>query len=98
MNSSRNLNYILGELRDEYPNLTLVKLTRLINQAYDDASMDITKDIQIKIDVVNGTRFYTIPLTDRPTSLISVHYKNSRDKYVPIPRHIGQSVLGESLT
>jgi len=98
MNSSRDINYIHGELADEFPNLTQVALARLINLAYDDAGLAINVEIQILIDTVEDQRYYTIPTTNRPLRITGVQFKNSDDEYKAIPRHIGAHSLGESIT
>ena len=100
MNELRTLQYILGELQEEFPSLKLVQLARLINRAYDDGDNHITVEGEENIDVVDGTRFYDIPLDDNGSpylSVVSVHYKNSRDKYVPLARHVGATILGDTL-
>jgi hypothetical protein len=91
MNSTRTVDYIHGELIDEFPKLTVQKLTRLINQAYNDGDLAIFKEINIKIDVVEGTRYYAIPTTNRPLRMTGVQYLNSDSEYKPIPRHVGQT-------
>ncbi len=98
MNSSRDINYIHGELVDEFPKLTQVALARLINLAYDDGGLAINVEIQILIDTVEDQRYYTIPITNRPLRITGVQFKNSNDEYKAIPRHIGQRSLGESIT
>ncbi len=98
MNSNRDINYIHGELVDEFPTLTQVGLARLINMWYDDGSLTITTEIQILIDTVEDQRYYTITTTNRPLRITGVQFKNSDDKYKAIPRHIGLHSLGESLT
>ena len=97
MNSNRDINYIHGELVDEFPTLTQVGLARLINMWYDDGSITISTEIQILIDTVEDQRYYTIPTTNRPLRISGVQFKNSDDKYKAIPRHIGTRSLGESL-
>lgn len=97
MNSNRDINYIHGELVDEFPKLTQVALARLINLAYDDAGLAINVEIQILIDTVEDQRYYTIPTTNRPLRITGVQFKNSDDKYKAIPRHIGTRSLGESI-
>ena len=98
MNSNRDINYIHGELVDEFPKLTQVALARLINLAYDDGGLAINVEIQILIDTVEDQRYYTIPITNRPLRITGVQFKNSDDKYKIIPRHIGAHSLGESIT
>ena len=97
MNSNRDINYIHGELVDEFPKLTQVALARLINLAYDDAGLAINVEIQILIDTVEDQRYYTIPTTNRPLRITGVQFKNSNDDYKAIPRHIGTHSLGESI-
>ena len=98
MNSNRDINYIHGELVDEFPKLTQVALARLINLAYDDAGLAINVELPILIDTVEDQRYYTIPTTNRPLRITGVQFKNSADKYHVIPRHIGTHSLGESIT
>ncbi len=97
MNSSRDMNYIHGELANEFPAATMVEIARIINMAYNDGDIAITTEIQILIDTVEDQRYYTIPTTNRPLRITGVQFKNSDDAYKAIPRHIGTRSLGESL-
>ena len=98
MNSTRTIDFIYNELIDEFPKLTMQKIGRIINQAYNDGDLAIFKEINIKIDVVDGTRYYAIPTTNRPLRLTSVQYLNSDSEYKPIPRHVGQTSAEDTIS
>ncbi len=92
MQTDRNLNAILSEMREIDPSLTLAKLARLVNMFLNDMDLVVNTEYELDTNVVSGTRYYAIPADQNILSIRHVYILASNGYYKPIPEYIGATL------